>query len=135
MATIEISYEGDLRTYCAHGSSSQVIHTDAPLDHGKGEYFSPTDLLAISLGSCVLTLMGVVAKRLNIDITGTRTTVEKEIKESPRRLGKLILHIYCPKNFGEKIHTQLEKAAKVCPVHESLHPDILQEMHFHWGNL
>lgn len=135
MAIIEISYVGNLRTRCVHGDSGEVILTDAPTDNqGEGECFSPTDLLAISLGSCVLTLMGIVAKSLNIDISGTQITVEKEMKGPPRRIGKLILRSRCPRSFDDKIHAQLEKAALNCPVHNSLHPEIIQEMHFQWGD-
>ncbi len=135
MAKIVISYEGDLRTRCLHQAGSSVVMTDAPIDnHGQGEYFSPTDLLAISLGSCVLTLMGIVAKRLNVDLSGTTLAVEKEMKLVPHRmLGKLILHIRCPRGFDAGIIDQLEKAGRGCPVHHSLHPDIVQEMHFQWG--
>ncbi len=135
MVAIDIKYEGNLRTTCIHRPSGEELTTDAPVDNqGKGEYFSPTDLLAASLGSCVLTLMGIAAKQLGIDISGTRLSVEKEMKAAPARmLGRLTLNIYCPSSFDPKITGQLEKAGRGCPVHHSLHPDVLQEFHFHWG--
>jgi len=135
MTTIDILYEGELRTRCTRRQGADVILTDAPVDNqGKGEHFSPTDLLAASLGSCVLTLMGIAAKRLKVDLSGMCLSVEKEMKLAPsRRIGKLILHVVCPRSFDREIIEQLEKAGHGCPVHHSLHPDIVQEMHFQWG--
>lgn len=136
MTKIEISYEGNLRTRCVHSDNKEEIITDAPKDNqGKGEMFSPTDLLATALGSCVLTLMGIAANRLKVDLSGLRLTVEKEMaKEPSRRIGRLVLHIYCPKVFDNDITQKLETAGSHCPVHQSLHPDTKQEFFFHWGD-
>ena len=135
MAKLSITYEGNLRTRCLHSENKQVIVTDAPKDNqGKGEMFSPTDLLAASLGTCVLTLMGIAAKKLSVDLTGLRLTVEKEMAQMPsRRIGRLILHIYCPQTFDHEITEKLETAGIRCPVHQSLHPETKQEFFFHWG--
>jgi uncharacterized OsmC-like protein len=135
MTRIEITYEGSLRTRCVHSENRQEIVTDAPKDNrGKGEMFSPTDLLAASLGSCVLTLMGIAADRLKVDLSGLRLTVEKEMAQLPsRRIGRLLLDIYCPQTFDHEITQKLETAGVYCPVHQSLHPDTKQEFFFHWG--
>lgn len=135
MTKIDITYTGSLRTRCVHAENQAEIITDAPKDNqGKGELFSPTDLLAASLGSCVLTLMGIAANRLKVDLTGLRLTIEKEMAEKPsRRIGRLTLHIYCPHTFDRSITQQLEMAGSRCPVYQSLHPDTKQEYFFHWG--
>lgn len=134
MTKFNIVYEGNLRTRSVHDKSHDVLLTDAPLDNkGKGEHFSPTDLLGIALGSCVLTLMGIAANRLGISIDGTQLSVEKTMKAAPARMiDKLILHISCQSPLDAKVIQELEKAAKGCPVHHSLHPDIIQEFHFSW---
>jgi putative redox protein len=134
MTKFKIDYLGDLRTRCVHEQSGQELLTDAPLDNqGKGEFFSPTDLVGLALGSCVLTLMGIAAKRLGVSIEGSTLTVEKEMKGTPSRMiGKLILQITCPVVLESKAIEQIERAARNCPVHHSLHPDIIQEFHFTW---
>ena len=135
MARIDITYEGNLRTRSVHSENKEEIVTDAPKDNqGKGEMFSPTDLLATALGSCVLTLMGIAANRLKVDLAGLRLTVEKEMAGLPsRRIGRLVMHVYCPKTFDTDITQKLETAGSHCPVHQSLHPDTRQEFFFHWG--
>lgn len=135
MTHIVSKYLGDLRTLCTHESSGQTLQTDAPVDnHGKGEYFSPTDLLATALGSCMLTLMGIAAKNQQIDITGANATVEKIMSTTPpRRIACLRVVINIPASFTLEIQEKLEMAALACPVHESLHPDIQQEITFNWG--
>ncbi|MBS0605753.1 MAG: OsmC family protein [Verrucomicrobia bacterium] len=135
MAEIEIWYEGDLSTRCVHKENGSEITTDAPKDNqGLGRVFSPTDLLAAALGSCVLTLMGIIARKRNIDIKGTKLTVVKEMQSAPfRRIGRLSVQVYCPYTFSPEITDQLIKAAQTCPVKHSLHPDIQQELIFHWG--
>ena len=134
MTRYEIVYEGELRTLCTHEESGQALLTDAPLDNqGKGEFFSPTDLVGIALGSCVLTLMGIAAKRLGISIGETKLSVEKEMKAAPARMiGRLVVRVFCPVPLEAKVIEQLEKAARGCPVHHSLHPDIVQEFYFDW---
>lgn len=135
MTGIDISYQGQLSTLCVHTDNRAQILTDAPKDNqGKGEMFSPTDLLAAALGSCVITLMGIAAKPLNIDLTGLKAHVEKEMVTKPyRRIGKISVHVFCPVKFSEEIQQKLEKAGSLCPVHHSLHPEIIQEFHFQWG--
>ncbi|HEX2580200.1 MAG TPA: OsmC family protein [Rhabdochlamydiaceae bacterium] len=135
MARIDIAYEGNLRTRCIHSGNKEEIVTDAPKDNqGKGEMFSPTDLLATALGSCVLTLIGIAGSRLKVNLQGLRLTVEKEMAQMPsRRIGRLVCHIYCPQIFDPAITQKLESAGSHCPVHQSLHPDTKQEFFFHWG--
>jgi putative redox protein len=135
MAKIQILYEGSLRTRCIHEESGSEIETDAPKDNfGKGEKFSPTDLVAVALGSCVLTLIGIAANKLKVDLTGLRLTAMKQMAVQPsRRIGKIVIDVYCPGQFPPEIQQKFEVAAKTCPVHHSLHPEIVQELTFHWG--
>lgn len=136
MEQIDIWYEGDLSTRCVHGGSGAEIATDAPQDNqGKGRFFSPTDLMAIAWGSCVLTLMGMAARRYKVEIKGTKLTVVKEMQVAPiRRIGRLVAHIYCPYVFSSEITESLIQMAETCPVKQSLHPQIEQELIFHWGD-
>ncbi len=122
MVKIEARYEGDLRCRLTHGPSGQTFVTDAPADnHGKGEAFSPTDLVAAALGSCMLTVMGIVALRHQIDLKGTAVTVEKEMVSTPaRRIGRLAVSIAFPRPFDGPQRRLLEHAAMSCPVHHSL---------------
>jgi putative redox protein len=131
----EIWYEGDLSTRCIHLGNGDVIVTDAPKDNqGKGERFSPTDLLAVSLGSCMLTIMGILARKLNVDLKGTKVVVSKQMQNQPvRKIAKITLSFYCPHPVGPLIAEKLQRAAETCPVHHSLHPDLIQEIHYHWG--
>ncbi len=135
MAKITITYDGSLRTKARHSENGAEIVTDAPKDnHGRGELFSPTDLLAAALGTCVITVMGILAERLKVDLTGLRGEVDKEMAKSPsRKVGKIVVHIYCPSTFDAAITSRLEQAGIGCPVHHSLHPEVQQEIIFHWG--
>lgn len=135
MADIEIYYEGDLSTRAVHRENKDEVFTDAPLDNqGKGRKFSPTDLLAVSLGSCVLTIMGIAAKKLGVDLRGTKVVVTKEMRSAPARMiGKLKVVLTSPHTFTSEITQRLQKAAEGCPVHYSLHPEIVQEFVYHWG--
>jgi putative redox protein len=103
-----------------------TLVTDAPVDnHGKGESFSPTDLVATALGACIPTIMGIVAEREKIDLTGMRITVQKEMSaEPPRRIAKLATRIVMPKGLTEQQRAKLEKAAYTCPVHQTLHGNV-----------
>jgi putative redox protein len=127
---IDIEYQGDLRSVAVHGPSQTRLTTDAPVDnHGKGESFSPTDLVATALGSCVMTLMGIVAQRGHLDIAGTRVHVVKEMIQEPvRRIGALKVTVTVPADKAAHLsaadRTKMENAARHCPVHKSLHPDI-----------
>jgi putative redox protein len=125
MVEIDVVYEGELRCRVTHGPSGQQFMTDAPKDNGgRGEAFSPTDLVAAALGSCLLTVMGIVARRHGLDLSGTTAHVEKHMAEDPaRRIGKLVVTLTFPQRFDEAQRTLLERAALSCPVHHSLHPD------------
>lgn len=135
MAHIEIFYEGNLATRAVFMETGAEIFTDAPKDNqGEGKRFSPTDLVGVALGSCVLTLMGIAAKKLGVDISGTKVSVSKEMASVPaRRIGSLALVIQSPQRFSAEITEKLEKAGHFCPVHHSLHPDIKQTFTFQWG--
>ena len=126
MVKINIRYEGDLHCSLVHGPSGAKTETDAPKDNqGKGEAFSPTDLVASGLGACMMTLMGIVAKRHNLALEGTEIEVIKEMIQQPvRRIGKLTVTFTMPKGIPPKERPVLERAAMTCPVHQSLHPDI-----------
>ncbi len=131
---MEIIYQGDLHTECTHESGVK-IQTSAPKDNGgRGDCFSPTDLLAASLASCMLTLMGLAARKLGEDLKGATAHVEKEMTLIPhRRIGKLIVLIRSSLLPNAQVREKLEKAALECPVHHSLHPDIKIECDFVWG--
>ncbi len=131
---ISISYDGDLHCTARHEPSGSTFITDAPVDNGgKGEYFSPTDLVGAALGSCILTIMALVAKRQNIELAGTRVHVVKEMtKELPRRIESLKMTVTFPAELkiDDADRIRLEQAARKCPVKESLHPEIALETHF-----
>lgn len=132
MKTSEIVYLGGLRTQAVHLQSNSELITDAPTDNnGRGEAFSPTDLLATSLGSCMLTIMGIIAERNSIDIKGTRAAITKVMAANPRRVIEVAVELTMPKNnYSEKEKELLENAARTCPVAYSLHPDIKQSVTF-----
>lgn len=132
MTTIAIEYIGDLKCRAVHQESGTVLMTDAPKDNqGEGSSFSPTDLVATALGSCIATIMGIVAKRRNLDIKGTKIEVIKEMASAPhRRVGKLLTTITFPHKFEGQDRVMLEHGAHTCPVHKSLHPDIEAPIHF-----
>jgi putative redox protein len=132
MVQIEITYQGGLRCQAVHAPSSQVITTDAPVDnHGKGEYFSPTDLVATALGSCLATVMGILADKEKIDLTGMKVCVKKEMTAVPRRrIGRLVVQVTIPCPITDDQKTKFERVANYCPVHESLHPDVEMPIEF-----
>jgi len=128
---IKGKYEGDLRVSLAHGPSGSILETDAPIDNqGKGSRFSPTDLLAASLASCMVTLMGIVAKRDNISLEGLTFRAEKHMNTSPRRIGKIVIEFNMPKGLSNEQKKKLEHAAHTCPVHHSLLPEIEKDIKF-----
>lgn len=135
MSKIEIFYEGGLTTRSVHLESGAEIFTDAPKDNqGRGERFSPTDLLATSLGSCLLTIMGIGAKKLGVDISGSKVSLNKEMStDLPRRIVKIQVHFSCPRAFAPEIEQKLEKVAKQCPVHHAFNHELQQEFSFAWG--
>ncbi len=132
--TIETIYTGELRTQATHLASQNTIITDAPIDNnGKGEAFSPTDLLAASLGSCMLTIMGIAANTHGFSINGTKISINKIMVANPRRIGEIVVDFTFPLNsYNEKEKMLIEKAAATCPVALSLHPDLIQTINFNW---
>ena len=132
--TIETIYTGELRTQATHLASQNTIITDAPLDNnGKGEAFSPTDLLAASLGSCMLTIMGISANAHGFSIDGTKISITKIMAANPRRVGEIIVDFTFPaNNYSDKEKILIEKAGASCPVALSLHPDLKQTINFNW---
>ncbi len=134
MVEIDLVYQGDLRVEAVHHPSKTKLITDAPVDnHGKGESFSPTDLVATALGSCMMTIMAIVAERHKIDLKGTTIVVRKHmINEPVRRIGKIEVDFKVPKKISEKDQKVLMNAAKTCPVYQSLHPEIEKEVQFEW---
>ena len=132
MVEIDLIYEGKLRCEATHGPSGEKLRTDAPKDNnGEGRYFSPTDLVATALGSCVLTTMAIAAQRHNIDLAGTRARVTKQMQDKPvRKIGQLELTVTFARVFPEPQRVLLEHAAKACPVHQSLDAGIDNPIHF-----
>nr|WP_293833356.1 OsmC family protein [uncultured Arsenicibacter sp.] len=137
MATIHINYIGDLRTECTHLQSGTLINTDAPTDNqGKGEAFSPTDLVANALGTCIITTMAIFGRRDGVDLTGSEMAVTKVMStDAPRRISRIEVELTLRTTTGlpeEAIRTKLEKIAHTCPVAISLHPDIVQDVNIRW---
>lgn len=134
MVVIQLEYEGDLHCKAVHGPSGTELSTDAPKDNqGRGESFSPTDLVATALGSCMLTVMGIMARTLKIDIHGATATVEKEMTAAaPRRIQQLAVRIRVPHALSAEDREKLERAAHTCPVHKSLHPEVRIPIEFVW---
>ena len=131
MITSIVTYLGNLRTEAEHLSSSSKFITDAPLDnHGKGEAFSPTDLLSTSLANCMFTIMGIVANNHGINLTGMRAEVTKIMGTNPRRVVEIQLAISIPCKLDAKERQLIENAARTCPVAKSLHPDLIQSVEF-----
>jgi putative redox protein len=133
--TSKIIYQGNLRTQATHLYSGALIETDAPLDNnGLAQRFSPTDLVATALGNCMLTIMGIAANTHDINIDGTTIDVEKIMASEPRRIGEIVISFYFPagKTYTDKEQKILERAALNCPVHKSLHPDLVQTVQFNW---
>ena len=134
MVEIKVEYEGELHSRATHGPSQAVLQTDAPVDNqGRGEAFSPTDLLAASLGTCMLTVMGILAKRQGWSLEGARAQVRKHMVESPeRRVGRLEVELSFPVGIPESARPLLLRAADTCPVKQSLHSAIEIEVQDHW---
>ncbi len=133
MVKINSTYEGDLHCLATHEPTGNTIITDAPPDNqGKGETFSPTDLVATALGTCYLTIMGIAAKGRNIDMKGTVCNVEKHMtSDLPRKIAKLAVEVIFPKDIPPEKSKILQEAIKTCPVSRSLHPDVKIEVNFH----
>lgn len=130
-----VVYEGDLRTTCTHLRSGNAFETDAPVDNnGKGERFSPTDLMATSLATCMVTVMGIKARTMGFDLNGIKVAVEKIMKADPRRVGGINLFFHIPDNLqplDSKSKQILKHTGNTCPVQQSIHPDI--EVNVDWG--
>jgi putative redox protein len=127
MVTMHVEYQGDLHCQLTHESSGTVIYTDAPKDNmGRGESFSPTDLVAVGLASCILTTVGIAAanSKRTIPMTGARAVVTKEMTASPRRIGRLTVNITIPHALSDDDLKFIDNVAKTCPAHRSLHPDV-----------
>jgi uncharacterized OsmC-like protein len=134
MATVKTIYLGDLRTENEHLQSGNKIITDAPTDNqGKGEAFSPTDLLATALGNCIMTIMGIKARDNGIDIRGTEIEITKIMASNPRRVAEVIVYFTFPKKgYTEEEKKLVESVAGISPVPLSLHPDLKQTIRFNW---
>ncbi len=127
-----------MRTVCTHERSGSIVETDAPVDNnGKGERFSPTDLLATALGTCMMTIMGMRAREMNVNLEGVRIEVEKIMKADPRRISGVNLTFHFPDSLvvDKEQKAVLENAAHTCPVMYSIHPDIEVNILFNWNIL
>jgi len=134
MSKANIVYQNNLRTEAEHIASGEKIITDAPIDNnGKGEAFSPTDLVATALGSCMITIMAISANKYDIDVSGTNASVKKIMGSDPRRIGEIAIDINMNKNIEEKDRRRLERAALTCPVNKSLHPDLVKKIRFFYS--
>jgi len=132
--TASIIYKGNLRCEAEHLQSKSTIETDAPTDNrGKGERFSPTDLLCVSLTTCMLTTMGIKAADLKVDIDNAKADVTKHMAGDPRRVAKIEVSVTLPKNIDEKERLILERAGNNCPVAKSVHPDIELVLKYDWS--
>lgn len=135
MVSITVAYDGDLHCDATHGPSGDVLATDAPTDnHGRGAAFSPTDLVATGLATCVLTIIGIQARTHDLDVSGMTASVDKHMTEDgPRRIARLVTTVRIPRTFDDATQRRLEAAGRGCPVHRSLHPDVDAPIHFEWG--
>lgn len=136
MVEVHIQYLGELRCEAEHAPSRTTILTDAPVDnHGRGEAFSPTDLVATALGTCIVTTMGIFAQRHGIELRGTKITVQKEMTSvPPRRIARLACELSLPLPASHPHREALERAAHTCPVHQSLHPEVEKPIRFLWAD-
>lgn len=136
MVEIHLTYRGELRCGVVHAPSAAELVTDAPVDNqGRGESYSPTDLVAAALGSCMLTIMGISARAAGLPLEGARVIVTKHMVADPRRrIGKLDVRFALPA-VDAGARSALEEAARTCPVFESIHPRIDVPVHFGWGEL
>lgn len=131
--TATVTYLGDLRTECTHLKSGNAFITDAPTDNqGKGEAFSPTDTVATGLGACMITVMGIKARDLEVSLDGSRVEVTKHMAASPRRISRIDLTLHLPEHVSDKNRKILENTGRTCPVAMSLHPEIEQVVEFRW---
>ncbi|MGN6531192.1 MAG: OsmC family protein [Ginsengibacter sp.] len=133
--TASIIYKGNLRCEAEHLQSKSTIETDAPTDNrGKGQKFSPTDLLCVSLATCMLTTMGIKAADMNVDLTNARADVIKHMGSDPRRVAKIEVSVILPADIAEKERVILERTGTNCPVAKSIHPEIVLVLNYQWSN-
>lgn len=133
MVRIDVVYEGELHAVANHGPSGCEVATDAPVDNrGRGESFSPTDLLSAAVGTCMLTVMGITAQEAGWEIAGARLAMEKHMETTPRRVVRLVLRFDMPTVPSAHARRTLESAARGCPVAQSIHPDIELDVEFAW---
>ncbi len=133
--TASIIYTGNLRCQAEHVQSKSQIESDAPTDNrGKGERFSPTDLLCVSLATCMLTTMGIKASDMNVNIDNAKADVKKHMASDPRRVAKIEVDVFLPANDNEKERLILERTGTNCPVAKSIHPDIELALNYKWGS-
>jgi putative redox protein len=133
MVQISIDYTGKLHCNAAHGPSGTTLATDAPLDNqGKGESFSPTDLVATALGTCIATTMAIMAERHSVELKGMTVQVSKEMADAPRRIGRLTSEVHIPLPVNHPQRELLEKTALGCPVHRSLAAEMERPTEFYW---
>ena len=132
----EITYRGDLSCEVKHGPSGTTMLTDAPTDnHGEGRWFSPTDLLGVSMATCMVTIMGLAARRHELDISGARVSVNKEMIADPhRRIRRLEVTITVPTRLDDKARKLMVQAAESCPVKRSLDPRVEVDLRFEWAD-
>lgn len=134
MSTAKVTYLGNLRTENEHLKSGNTYITDAPTDNnGKGEAFSPTDTVATGLANCMITVMGIKARDMNINMDGTTAMVTKTMASEPRRISRIDITLELPAGIDEKSKKILENTGRTCPVMQSLHPDIEKAILFNWG--
>ena len=133
MSTAKVTYLGGLRTQNQHIKSGGAYFTDAPVDnHGKGEAFSPTDTVATGLANCMLTVMGIKANQMEVNMEGSYAEVTKVMASDPRRISEIHVELHLPADLDDKTKTILQRTGETCPVHYSLHPDIHKVVNFHW---
>ena len=131
--TSKVTYTGNLRTKSEHLRSGDSFITDAPIDNnGLGQAFSPTDTVATGLASCMITMMGIKANGLEVDLTNSTAEVTKHMEANPRRISKIEVKLSLPSNISPKNRKILEHTANTCPVLYSLHPDIVKEITYNW---
>lgn len=134
MSTSKVTYLGNLRTENEHLKSGNKFITDAPTDNnGKGEAFSPTDTVATGLANCMITVMGIKAQNMHVNMDGTTAEVTKTMAADPRRISKIEIVLHFPSGIDDKSKKILENTGRTCPVMQSLHPDIEKDIQFNWG--
>ncbi len=131
--TSKVTYNGELRTTCVHLASGNEFITDAPVDNnGLGRAFSPTDTVATGLASCMITVMGIKARDLGVELKGAEVEVTKHMASDPRRIAKIEVVFHLPSSISQKNRTILQRIGDTCPIHYSLHPDIEKVITYNW---